>query len=139
MLRSSLGFHTMTLSLSLLNDEADKLLIDFSTYRENTRLIEMYKKNERDEPIIYYHKSPILPLKIDIYFKGKYRGIKWCIRASENPSVFSGYIVEVTINPKILAGIHDYLTAATYSDMNIAIINFNYESKKNILPVAHLY
>lgn len=137
MLRSSLGFHTMTLSLSLLNDEADKLLIDFSTYRENTRLIEMYK-NERNEPIIYYHKSPIMPLKIDIYFKGKYRGIKWCIRASENPSVFSDYIVEVTINPKILAGIHDYLTAATYSDMNIAIINFNYESKK-ISSLLHTF
>ena len=40
------------------------------------------------------------------------------------------YIIEVTINPKILAGITDYLTAANYYDMNIAIINFNDSSKK---------
>lgn len=126
MLRSSLGFHTMTLSLSLLHDEADKLLIDFSTYE----LIKMYIKNKRNEPIIYYHKNPIMPLKVDIYLEGKYRGIKWCVRASENPSGFSGYILEVTINPKILAGIYDYLTAATYIDMRTAITNFNNVSKK---------
>ena len=60
MLRSSLGFHTMTLSLSLLHDEADKLLIDFSTYE----LIKMYIKNKRNEPIIYYHLIPrYLPSK----------------------------------------------------------------------------
>lgn len=132
MLRSSLGFHTMTLSLSLLHDEADKLLIDFSTYE----LIKMYIKNKRNEPIIYYHKNPIMPLKVDIYLEGKYRGIKWCVRASENPSGFSGYILEVTINPKILAGIYDYLTAATYIDMRTAITNFNNVSKK-ISPLLY--
>lgn len=136
MLRSSLGFHTMTLTLSLQNNEADKLLIDFSTYRENTKLIEMYKKKEKENPIIYYHKSPIMPLRVDIYFKDKYSGIKWCVRASKNPSGSSGYIVEVTINPKILAGIIDYLTAATYNDMKFAIINFNDKSKQ-ISPLLH--
>ena len=40
------------------------------------------------------------------------------------------YIIEAKINPKFLAGITDYLTAATYGDMNIAIVNFNDESKK---------
>lgn len=134
MLRSSLGFHTMTLSLSLLHDEADKLLIDFSTYE----LIKMYIKNKRNEPIIYYHKNPIMPLKVDIYLEGKYRGIKWCVRASENPSGFSGYILEVTINPKILAGIYDYLTAATYIDMRTAITNFNNVSKK-ISPLLYTF
>ena len=43
---------------------------------------------------------------------------------------FRSYIVEVKINPKILGGIHDYLTAATYDDMEAAIINFNRESKR---------
>lgn len=42
MLKSSLGFHTMTLCISLLNSETDKLLIDFSTYRVNTGLIDIY-------------------------------------------------------------------------------------------------
>lgn len=132
MLRSSLGFHTMTLSISLLHNEADKLLTDFST----SKLIKMYIKNKRNEPIIYYHKSPIMPLKVDIYLEGKYCGIKWCVRASKNPSDFSRYIVEVTINPKILGGIIDYLTAATYIDMRTAIINFNDISKK-ISPLLY--
>ncbi|RKI85384.1 hypothetical protein D7V94_23010 [Parablautia intestinalis] len=130
MLRSSLGFHTMTLCISLLYSEVDKLLIDFSTYRENTGLIEMYRKNEKNDPIIYYHNENYLPLEINIYFKGKNRGIKWCIRSPKCPSNSPFYNIEVTINPKILAGITDYLTAATYSDMNIAIVNFNDESKK---------
>lgn len=130
MLQSSLGFHTMTLYMSLSMHNAQQLIMDFNTYRKNTGLIEMYIKNERKEPIIYYHKSPIMPLKVDIYTTNKYRGIKWCIRAYEHPSSSSDYIVEVTINPKFLAGIKDYLTAATYYDMNIAIFNFDDESKK---------
>ena len=138
MLKSSLGFHTMTLTLNLQTDEARQLLIDFSTYRTNTKLIEMYTKNERGEPIIYYYKYPLMPLKVDIYFKDKYRGIKWCIRASKRHSDYVGYIVEVTINPKFLADINDYLTAASFSDMKFAIINFNNESKK-ISPLLYQF
>ena len=42
----------------------------------------------------------------------------------------SGYAVEVKVNPKILSGISDYLTAATYRDMENVIINFNLEARK---------
>lgn len=129
-MRSSLGFHTMTLDIFLPYSEADKLLIDFSTYRKNTQLIQMYIRNEKNEPIIYYHKSPFMPLKVEIYTKDKCWGIEWCIRAYENPWGSSDYIIEATINPKFLAGITDYLTAATYDDMNIAITNFNFKSKE---------
>ena len=71
-------------------------------------------------------------LGCQIYFDGKYKGIHWHIYSDDR---FSGmvYIIEVTINPKILAGITDYLTAANYYDMNIAIINFNDSSKKSHL------
>ena len=58
MLRSSLGFHTMTLSISLLHNEADKLLTDFST----SKLIKMYIKNKRNEPIIYFTIKVLLCL-----------------------------------------------------------------------------
>jgi hypothetical protein len=70
-----------------------------------------------------------LPSDVKIYFDGKYKGIHWHIYSDDR---FSGmvYIIEVTINPKILAGITDYLTAANSYDMNIAIINFNDSSKK---------
>ena len=97
MLRSSLGFHTMTLTLSMSLDETRKLIIDFSTYRANTKRIEMYTKDERNETIIYYYKYPLMPLKVDIYFIDRYRGIKWGIRASERPSSYSDYIVEVAL------------------------------------------
>ena len=137
MLKSSLGFHTITLTLSMSLDEARELLIDFSTYRENTKLIEMYIKDEKGNPIIYYYKYPLMPLKVDIYFIDRYGGIKWCIRASQKPSN-TDYIVEATINPKFLAGITDYLTAATYSDMNCAIANFNDESQK-ISPLLYQF
>lgn len=129
MLRSSLGFHTITLSLPLFHDEVYQLIADFLIYREKTGNIEIYKfKN--GEPIIYYPSSH-LPQKINIKFKDRERygdgnrGIKWCIRKSEWSNDFFDYIIEATINPKILAGIIDYLTASTYNDIDLATTNFN--------------
>ena len=130
MLQSSLGFHTMTLYMSLSMHNAQQLIMDFNTYRKNTGLIEMYRINERNKIVKYYPKEYLMPLETNIYFKDRDRGIKWCIRSPECPSNSSIYIIEVTINPKILAGIADYLTAANYYDMNITIINFNDNSKK---------
>ena len=82
MLRSSLGFHTMTLSLFLTEYEMNQLLNDFIEYNEKTGFLLM------------------------------------------------GYIVDVIINPKTLSDIHDYITAATYCDMKMAIICFNNEMAK---------
>lgn len=43
MLRSSLGFHTITLSLLLFdNNEAHQLITDFCTYRKKTGDIKIY-------------------------------------------------------------------------------------------------
>ena len=142
MLRSSLGFHTITLSLSILESEAWQLITDFCTYREKTGTIEIYRF-ENDEPIIYYPTSS-LPPKINIKFKDRerygdgYRGISWCIRQSEGFHDFFVYIIEATINPKILAGIIDYLTAATYTIMGCASANFNNISKE-ISPLLHSF
>ena len=77
-----------------------------------------------------YVLNALVPSDIfKIYFNGKYKGIHWHIYSDDR---FSGmvYIIEATINPKILAGITDPLSAATYSDMNIAIANFNFISKE---------
>ena len=127
MLRSSLGFHTMTLDMSLTELDTHKLLLDFMEYSKTTAL-KMYRL--KDGEYITYSPSPnYLPSDFKIYFNGKYKGIHWHIYSDDR---FSGmvYIVEATINPKFLAGITDYLTAANYYDMNIAIINFNDSSKK---------
>lgn len=126
-MRSSLGFHTIALDISLLETDTHKLLLDFMEYSK-TIALKMYKL--KDGEYITYSPSPdYLPSDFKIYFAGKYKGIHWHIYRDD---LFSGmaYIIEAKINPKFLAGITDYLTAATYSDMNIAIVNFNDESKK---------
>ncbi|NBH28752.1 hypothetical protein D3Z60_24230 [Lachnospiraceae bacterium] len=126
MLQSSLGFHTMTLDMSLTGTDVYKLLLDFIAYSKTTAL-KMYRLKEGQ--YITYSSPNYLPTDVKIYFDGKYKGIHWHIYSDDR---YSGmvYIIETTINPKFLAGITDYLAAATYGDMNIAIINFNNESKK---------
>lgn len=135
MLRSSLGFHTITLSLLIPCDTAHQLITDFCTYRDKTGNIEIYRINEKNEPVIYY-SNYLMPLKTNIEFKDKDRGIRWCIRACERPYDFSSYIIKATINPKILSGIIDYLTAATYSDISPAIVNFN-DISQEISPLLN--
>ena len=138
MLRSSLGFHTITLSLPLFdNNEAHQLITDFCTYREKAGNIEIYRINEKNQPVIYYH-SDYLPLKTNIKFKDKDRGIRWCIREAKGVFNFFDYMVEATINPKILSGVIDYLTAATYNDIDLATDNFNKISHE-ISPLLHSF
>ena len=124
---SSLGFHTMTLTRSLTYSDYEKLLFDFKTYSEKTPL-KMYRKKGKDY-VLYTPSETYLPPDIKIYYNGKNQGIQWHIYQDV---CFLGlrYIVEARINPKFLAGIHDYLTAATGSDMNIAIINFYFTCQK---------
>lgn len=124
---SSLGFHTMTLTRSLTYYDCERVLLDFKTYSEKTPL-KMYRKKEADY-VLYTPSEDYLPVDVKIYYDGRNQGIQWHIYRND---YFYGliYIIEARINPKFLAGIHDYLTAATYSDMNIAISNFNLISKK---------
>ena len=114
MLRSSLGFHTMTLSMVLLQPDTSQLFDDFKKYKQETGVIKEYPDGYGN----WIYK-----------FDPNTRGIEWKIRQGIwlNAPVS---IIDVTINPKILAGIIDYLTAANHYDMNIAIINFNDNSKK---------
>ncbi len=128
MIYSSLGFHTMTLDISLTYSEALKLLSDFTIYSQN-EILNMYFKKE-GKYVKYYHSEKYLPLDVRIYFDGKDRGIQWHIHSDNDDRSTYMYVVKARINPKLLAGIADYLTAATFSDMNCAIANFNDISKK---------
>lgn len=145
MLRSSLGFHTIKLSLE--QKEVNKLLRDFKKYSQNTGLIKIFPVDGKEyidfkltsdgtsKPIHQKSKN----YKITYYQED--RGIEWLIRYSNYSSDFKSYIIEVKINPKILAGIHDYITAATYDNMKTAITNFNLETKKisSVLPSFDYY
>lgn len=111
MLRSSLGFHTLTLSYPLFFQEAQRLISDFKRYSKETGAIQMYHDHGN----------------LRIEFLSRAEGIGWLIRSDVWMDRFKTAvdIVEVTINPKILGGIYDYITAATYDDMEAAIANFN--------------
>ena len=110
MLKSSLGFHTITLSCLLLYH--DGLLNDFYNYSKQTGSLKIYK-NEQDNLIIKFYPE--------------YKGIEWEIRYNDWLYDKTGIYAKllVTINPKILGKIQDYITAATFNDMENAIANFN--------------
>ena len=142
--RSSLGFHTLTLSLNLENKEVMPLIRHFNKYREKTKLIQMYLADTKGKTLQVYQPpkgSTFLPLYLKIVYHKAYRGIKWSIRCSCFNDTSGSYFVEVIINPKILSGINDYITAATYDDMETGIENFNNEAKSisPILKDFHYY
>ena len=72
---------------------------------------------------MYSNKYGNLVIK---FYKGD-KGIEWLIRFNvwHEKLMTSVNYVEVKINPKILVGIYDYITAANIDDMDDAIINFN--------------
>lgn len=110
-MRSSLGFHTMSLSMPIFIQEIQQLISDFKRYSTATGAIQMYSDHGN----------------LRIEFLSRAEGISWLIRFDVWLERFktSVDIIEVTVNPKILGGIHDYITAATYDDMDAAIANFN--------------
>lgn len=111
MLRSSLGFHTLTLSRPVFLQEAQYLISDFKRYSKETGAIQIFQDHGN----------------LRIEFLNRAEGISWLIRSDVWLEGFKMFvdIVEVTINPKILGGIRDYITAVTYDDMAVAIDNFN--------------
>lgn len=137
MLRSSLGFHTITLSLILDKKTAGNLIRDFRKYSQDTGLIKMYFVNGKDISLVNQRKEDgtyetviTRNKNLKITYYQKYKGIEWLIRYNDWSRDFKSYIIEVTINPKILSGINDYISAATYDNMEAAIKNFNLESEK---------
>lgn len=109
---SSLGFHTITLSMSLLDGETWQLAKDFGKFNQKERCIQMYPNRNKNLEIKFY------PMDM---------GIKWeiCRNVWEERFKMFFNIIKVTINPKILTDTHDYITAATYQNMEAAIVNFN--------------
>lgn len=138
MLRSSVGFHTMSLSLRLTRKDTEQLIKHFYNYCKQTGIIRMLivkeLPNGQNDYKEYSPKfcgtSLILPHKLEINFSGKNRGIKWTIRSYRRSEVYKEYGIEVTINPKILGGTdtqnkQDYITVADCNDMLAAVSKYN--------------
>lgn len=124
-LRSSLGFHTMALSIPIFKQETKQLISDFKKYSEETGSIQMYSDQNENTVIKFLRRN---------------RGIEWRIRYNVWMNGFEQFcdIIDVKINPKILAGENGYITAASYGDMNVAIFNFNSISKE-ISPLLRTF
>lgn len=144
MLRSSLGFHTISLFLRLSRQEVERLIKHFYKYRTHTDAIRMLmpdvlpggERKWSEYSPKYSGTSLLLPLRLEIIYSysSEDRGIKWTIRSDRQDGSYKEYVLKVAINPKILSGVQDYLTAATYDDMAVAIDNFNLISK-SISPI----
>jgi len=132
---SSIGFHTISLLLPLKADEVTRLLRDFFHYSSTSKNIIIKKqthelcKSKYESYSITDDTSFNLPLTTIIYYR-KDIGIRWKITSTKPSQLFNSYVLEVKINPKILSGIDDYLTAATLCDMENVISKFNQETKK---------
>lgn len=143
-MRSSLGFHTLSLFLRLSHEEVERLIKHFCTYRKRTGLIRIRmpqvlpggQKDWKEYTPLHNDTRLILPLELKINYSDQNtdRGIKWTIRADRWNETYKEHVVRATINPKVLRGIPDYITAATYDDLSVAITNFNLISKQ-ISPV----
>ncbi len=135
MLRSSLGFHTLTLFLPRTYAEMKQIMKDFQEYSDKTGFIKIFPVDNprRTRRLVYDRGKGTIVKEVKRTYQIDYyqadQGIKWLIRYNNWAKDFQSYIIEVTINPKILGGIHDYVTAATFDDMEAAITNFNLISK----------
>lgn len=130
---SSLGFHTINIFQLLPLFEISQLIKDFINYSKKTGLIQIYTTDKTGKylPYIPDDKTKPEPTNLIINYYKKDIGIKWNICYSNNDyykiPLFS---VSAKINPKILGGTINYLTAATWGDLNVAITNFNREAKR---------
>jgi tRNA U54 and U55 pseudouridine synthase Pus10 len=77
-----------------------------------------------------------------IYYTDEFRrGITWTLRYNVHSGKYKEYLIEARINPKLLAGIKDYITASTSDYLQVVEERFNEEVAKisEILGKFHAY
>ena len=123
--QSSIGFHTLTMSMPLFDNERNRLMLDFKRYSQKTGDLQIYSDKCGNLVIKFYKED---------------KGIKWRIRSGVWFERFRLRldVIDVTINPKILSNICDYITATNCNDMDVAIFKFNRISKE-ISPVLRTF
>lgn len=146
MLRSTIGVHTMSIFLQRSRSEMETLVKHFCKYRERTKTIRMFipQKSSSGKETRYSEYSPrysnghlILPRILKIIYPDKDYGISWKLRC-EKKDAYKLYLVEAKINPKILGGTQDYISAAFHDDLLSAIPKFDLMAK-NISPLLRTF
>ena len=136
-MNTSIGFHTFTIRRKIHGKDAKKLYRDFNKYRDDTKEIKFYVPSYEMKSInirkgLRTHgiKIPEGPSVWNINYTADYpKGISWTFRFCYNVD-FKGFIIEARINPKILAGIKDYITASNSSYLQVVEERFNEEAGK---------
>lgn len=125
---SSLGYHTMELSLKLTVDESLQLM---QTFEKNK---DVYIKNNHNGSVyqrsVYYY----------IGYRQPYKGLSWTLRYCKHPPEYMQIVshkvedrccsIKARINPKILLGLDDYIASADRTYLKDLIAVFNQEAKK---------
>lgn len=117
-MHTSIGYHTISIFQRFTNYEIDLIMNDFKNYSKATGDIMIYPSDA--------NKSCY-----KITYRNKYKGISWAIRFSAVYQMdYFPYIIEAQINPKLLSGEMDYVTAADESILPILETKFNEEAQK---------
>jgi len=137
---SSIGFHTFTIFLRLTETEARQLYRDF--WNCSAVKVVPLGKDKLD--------PNVLPKGYIVKYRKKGVGVSWYIRFSSDVAEHmrmstnasssnymkepTPYSVRATINPKILGGVIDYLTAANADSLDQAEENYNVKAA-DISPI----
>ena len=113
---SYLGFHTFSVLRTELSYLASNLIKDAKMFRDKTNEIDII--TDKKHPDVYW-----------IVYNDR-RGIYWRIWSSHTWGTFDISCIEATINPKVFAGIKDFVSAATLDDLKTIEERFNYESNR---------
>jgi hypothetical protein len=131
-MKSSVGYHTISLYRKLSINEAELLLRIF----ENRKDVFITKNEYSSETGTYRFNY------YNIEYLDRQKGIKWILKAADIPpgvksrfnDEYKPCSIKVTINPKIFAGIKDYVSTSTYEHLQIVETNFNREASR-ISPI----
>jgi hypothetical protein len=111
MLRTSLGHHTFNAFCPLRQEGAKEAWEIFDTYRDKNPDLVMESLNSKPKLMADGSLRMLCPGYV-FRFKGIDCGIKWKLWFNDTNSNFKYYGIETIINPKILSGEKDYITAA---------------------------
>lgn len=134
---TSLGFHTMELSLKLTPDEALQLI---QTFRKSRDVY--FQESDGKFTSLSYGSSRYYIIR----YRQRYKGLSWSLRyRRESPDYMRPPLserldrdkcctVKARINPKILLGLDDYIAASDSSYLQAFISAFNQEVRR-ISPI----
>ena len=136
-MNTTLGHHTFTMYRTIPSRKAKKLLDDFHKYRDRTNAVKIYTTERERKRVSTLKKLRAEGVKthtsareqrID-YISDSHKGLSWVLKFYQSSQV-TECAIEARINPKVLAGIRDYITASNDSYLRVVEERFNEEAKK---------